>query len=117
MAHADYPVDPNYAMSLVLEIAGERGRQITKWSDCQNLPDGTGGNRHRAEMRTAQNACDLAYKHGELTHAHIFEEEAMEVLAEPDQVKLRAELIQVIALCVKWVEDIDKRPTTKGATR
>jgi len=43
-------------------------------------------------------------------HAHVFEEEAMEVLAEEDPVKLRVELIQVMAVCAKWIADIDSRP-------
>ena len=60
-------------------------------------------------MNIAKNACDRAYREKVITHAHVFEEEAMEVLAETDVVKLRKELVQVMAVCAKWIKDIDGR--------
>jgi hypothetical protein len=94
---------------LLSEIASERLQQITNWPDCEHLPDGTGGVAVRQwSMEIAKHACDRAYREGEITHAHVFEEEAMEVLAETDPEKLREELIQVMAVCAKWVKDLDE---------
>lgn len=38
-------------------------------------------------------------------------EEVYEALAEPDPERLRAELVQVAAVCAAWISDIDRRPT------
>lgn len=68
---ASYQVEAGYIAKLVPEIAAERISQMMKWSDCQNLPDGTGGD-YQDEMLNAQRACNVAYSQGDLTHAHIF---------------------------------------------
>lgn len=78
--------------------------------DCEHLPDGTGGAGRNTYTTIARNACDRAEREARLTHAHVFEEEAAEVLSETDTAKLRTELIQVAAVCLKWIEDIDGRP-------
>ena len=41
--------------------------------------------------------------------ADILAEEVAEVYAESDPDRLRAELIQVAAVCVQWIEAIDGR--------
>lgn len=91
------------------EISAERERQDAKYPDCISLPDGTGGGGRKTWESIARHACDRAHREGRLTHAHIFDEEASEVLAETDPAKLRAELVQVAAVAVKWLEDIDRR--------
>ncbi len=91
------------------DILDERLRQAEKWADCESLPDGTGGAGRPTYEAIARAACDRAYREGRLTHAHVFEEEASEVLAETDPEKLREELIQVAAICVKWLADLDRR--------
>jgi hypothetical protein len=93
------------------EVLAERRRQIAKWVDCEHVPDGTGGSGRTTYMNIAKNSCDRAYREGRLTHAHVFEEESAEVLAEEDPAKLRVELIQVMAVCAKWITDIDGRKT------
>ncbi len=97
-------------------IVSERRFQVAKWPDCERLPDGTGGVAVREwSMNIAKHACDRAYREGRITHAHVFEEEACEVLAEADPVKLREELVQVAAVCVKWIADLDARAAEAAA--
>jgi hypothetical protein len=71
------------------------------------LPDGTGGGGRVTWMTIARNSCDRAAREGRLTHAHVFDEEQAEVLAETDPVKLRAELFDVMATCLRWIEELD----------
>lgn len=89
----------------------ERLRQLKKWGP-QPLPDGTG---HAAQIELAEVArrvCDAALADGKATHAAVLFEEVAEALAEVDPVRLKEELIQVAAVCAKWIADIDSRPAT-----
>jgi protein involved in temperature-dependent protein secretion len=90
------------------EIDAERQRQLTKWGD-QHHPDGTAlaGDGWAADH--ARRVCQQAAAGGTLAWRHILREEAAEALAESDTAKLRAELIQVAAVCAAWVADIDQR--------
>jgi hypothetical protein len=47
--------------------------------------------------------------HERPTWMHLVREEVAEAFQESDPVRLREELIQVAALCVSWVEQIDAR--------
>lgn len=98
------------AITRVLEdVRAERYAQDAKWGQ-QNHPDGTGPTiptLNRADY--ARRECDYAHQHGVGTWRHILEEEHAEALAERDPEKLRAELIQVAAVAVAWVEAIDRR--------
>ena len=87
----------------------ERARQIAKWG-LQPLPDGTGTPEQIEDMEVAKRACDAALAEGAATHALVLAEEACEVLAEADPVRLKEELIQLAAVCAKWIADIDSRP-------
>ncbi len=61
---------------------------------------------------------ERAAKGGYLTWAHILTEEFYEAMAEEDQARLRAELIQVAAVAVAWIEQIDRRRVNaKGESR
>lgn len=91
------------------QVAAERKRQDAKFPD-QTLPDGT-GEEYRVLANVARAACDFAAETGELTWAHILTEEFYESLAEEDEAKLRAELVQVSAVACRWIEDIDRRQT------
>ncbi|MER6951259.1 hypothetical protein ABT294_45315 [Nonomuraea sp. NPDC000554] len=46
---------------------------------------------------------------GELSWRHILHEEVLEAFAEDDPELLRAELVQVAAVAVKWVQALDRR--------
>lgn len=92
------------------EVALERMRQNLAFpKEEHGLPDGTGAAAYRTYEEIARNACDRAAREGRLTLAHILEEEAAEVLATVDPAKLREELVQLSAVCCRWVEDIDGR--------
>lgn len=92
-------------------VDDERQRQIRLWGP-QPLPDGAGLLVTVQQADIARQNCDDAFKAGDGTHAHVLFEEAYEVLAETDPVKLKEELIQLAAVCAKWIADIDARPTS-----
>ena len=103
---------------VVLEVADEMAAQVERWG-IQSHPDGTGPVHQRTAATAAGLAkviCDDAFKHGTGTWAHILTEEFHEALAEADTAALRAELIQVAAVCASWVRDIDRR-TRQEPTR
>ena len=123
-----------FAMHVVMnEVENERYRQHAKWGE-QNHPNGTGDYAddltaqdieyiaaatsepgHREAMtpgaamaEAAKFIVDYASKNKVVTHAQILTEEFFEALAESDPLKLRAELIQVAAVAVQWIECIDR---------
>jgi hypothetical protein len=91
------------------DIDAERHRQMAEYGD-QHLPDGT-GNRYyvdQAERYKAINDARTSAK-VEPRWAQVLLEEAYEAVAETDIARLRAELVQVAAVCVSWVQDLDSR--------
>lgn len=98
-------------MSAVLnDIEDERGRQDARWGE-QNHPDRAPGSdphtAYRADYWKAENT--LRVREGRLAWDGILLEEVYEALAEADPVRLREELIQAAAVCVAWVESLDRR--------
>ena len=55
--------------------------------------------------------CDKTFDDGVGTYAHIALEEFSEVVSEFDIKKRRAELIQLTAVCMGWLEAIDRKIT------
>ena len=90
------------------EVSYERGRQDAKWGE-QNHPNGTGGRGRVASANAARHATQSSAERGELTWIDVLAEEVAEAFAESGQAALRAELIQVAAVAVAWVEAIDRR--------
>jgi len=90
------------------EVAQERRRQLAKFPQYEDVPDGTGGGGRETWRRIAQESCERQMRQGTLTFSHIFDEEQAEVLAETDRARLRTELVQCAAVCVKWIEKIDR---------
>ena len=90
-------------------IADERERQRAKWGDQSHLPDGTGGAYRETLRGAAQTDCDHAMEAGRVTWRHILAEEVAEALAETSPARLRVELVQVAAVCVQWLEALDRR--------
>jgi hypothetical protein len=109
------PIETSLVMS---EVARERSRQNEKWGE-QNHPDGTGPDIDASRVtRTAglatkavdaRRACQEAARRGDVTWYLILREEYFEAMAEDDPAALRAELIQTAAVCIAWVEAIDRR--------
>lgn len=93
---------------VIQEIVIERDRQNARWG-VQNHPDGTGHEAYGMTLASAREVCDDAARAGTVTWDLILMEEVYEAVAEEDPVRLRAELIQVAAVAVAWVEAIDRR--------
>lgn len=100
---------------ILAEISAERVRQYAKHGDQSRLPDGTGPDivwsftgpaawvAEQAKIETDRLAAE-----GFLTFRTILLEEVAEAFAEHDPSRLRAELVQVAAVAVQWVEAIDR---------
>lgn len=98
---------------VLAEVATERARQDEKWGE-QNHPNGTGPTMSRLNAADrARKDCDRAAQNGTVTWRHILTEEMAEAYAESDAETLRAELIQVAAVAVAWVEAIDRSGVNK----
>jgi hypothetical protein len=98
------------------DVRDERGRQIQKWG-IQSLPDGTGVPREWREYKRKfyQERCERHAKEGRVSWMDVLAEEVAEAFAEVNPCCLREELVQVAAVCVAWIEDIDRR--SKDANR
>jgi len=111
-------------LNVVVAVMNERTRQDKQWGDQSHLPDGTGpgalwyGSNFYREMgdqqatvtaQVAQDRCDDAARRGCLKWIDILIEEVAEAFAEDDPGKLRAELVQVAAVAMQWIEAIDTR--------
>lgn len=97
-------------MHILAEIGDERRRQDKLWGLGQlGIPDGTGHEKFKELASAARIECNRATAAMEVTFMHILLEEVMEALAESDEDRLRAELIQVAAVAAKWVQAIDRR--------
>ncbi|WP_326768610.1 hypothetical protein OG978_32465 [Streptomyces sp. NBC_01591] len=102
------------------EIDQERQAQLKKFGD-QHHPDMSGDASAQCEAREMFAEWADNYKainDGELDPRDtdrrldwtgILLEEVYEALAESDPAQLRAELLQVAAVCAAWVSDIDRR--------
>lgn len=95
---------------VLAEISAERDRQIAKWGD--GVPGGgfspKPGLAELIRRDGAQQAHDEAAGAGRCTMRLVLEEEVAEVFAEqPGSPEQRAELVQVAAVAVKWIEAID----------
>lgn len=90
------------------EIDAERQRQLAKFGE-QHHPDGTGNKSQQGDADRARRWCQDAFGSGYGTWADILAEEVAEAYAERDHAKLRAELLQVAAVCAAWIHDLDTR--------
>lgn len=120
-----HPDDLVEISTVLNEVLFERARQIKKFGRQDHVPSFDQVLLNRAggcdpirmaeeyEVPTANRGrrlCEGAFKRKQGTYAHILIEEVAEAVAEcHDEAKLRAELIQVAAVCVGWIEAIDRR--------
>lgn len=91
--------------AIIAEVREERARQDAKFG-VQRHMNGT-SEKFKPMADAARNATRAAEANGQQSWANIMREEFWEALAERDRAKLRAELIQVIAVGVAWVESLD----------
>lgn len=108
------PTSPDRKFNILGEVLAERMRAEKKFPD-QHLPDGT-GEEWRVLADEARTECDRALQMGIATWMHVTREEVFEAFAETDQVKLRAEVLQIMAMGLRWVEDIDLRAADQSTT-
>ncbi|MEU4170992.1 hypothetical protein AB0F46_29445 [Streptomyces sp. NPDC026665] len=88
----------------------ERQAQLAQFGD-QHHPDGTGSSSQQVAAGAARARCQVAATQGEVTWQLILAEEHAEAMAESDPAALRAELVQVAAVCAAWIADLDSRTT------
>ncbi|MFC9949225.1 hypothetical protein ACFVIN_01430 [Streptomyces prasinus] len=90
------------------EVDAERQRQLEQFGD-QRHPDGTGLPVYQHSANRYRDHTDRATAAGVLAWRDVLLEEVHEALAEKDPAKLRAELVQVAAVCAAWITDLDSR--------
>ena len=114
-------------MSMPIEIANgddlgmvlfgvriEREQQDHKWGE-QNHPDGTGsdlqvmGRSAGAWSVLLRQDCQAAADRGDVTWFKVLLEEVFEAGAETDSKRLMEELFQIAAVCVAWIQAINRR--------
>ena len=114
--------------SILEEVLQERTQQDLKWG-IQNHPSvetkiPTGPNSHIENKicrfygipteDKAKRDADIAANHGSLTWAHIAVEELSEVISASSEEHRREELIQLSAVCLAWIENIDRKKMEDG---
>jgi hypothetical protein len=95
--------------AILKQVAAEREVQEETWGQ-QDHPNGTDTALWGELADNAKAVNDTRSLVGKITWASILQEEVYEALAEEDPLPLRAELLQVAAVCVNWIEAIDRRP-------
>lgn len=95
------------------QIDGEVIRSTTQHGDQSHLPNGTAWASDDLDSLRARRDCEMAATSGRLSWRHILREEFHEALNESDPVLLRAELVQVAAVAVKWIDAIDRNTRTE----
>lgn len=101
--------NPPAATGRVLqEVLAERIRQDERWG-VQNHRDGTGSQEQQQASEVARRWSQDSFGSGYGTWPDVLAEEVTEANAERDPARLRAELIQVAAVAVNWIEAIDRR--------
>lgn len=98
-----------FAMAIETEMARAQKKHGPQWHLKDSYDDPV---RTALDERRAKKRCDIDHRLGRLNHAVILAEEvaeAMTAAARGDTSELRQELIQVGAMCCKWIEALDRR--------
>jgi cobalamin-dependent methionine synthase I len=106
--------------TVLRDVSMERAQQFQRYGTNDDLPDGSGPEARWLLPYTGQSATEIERElrddyedheddTGTVTWVHLLREELAEAFAESDPIRLRAELIQVAALAVSWVEKLDTR--------
>lgn len=108
VAVAPAGLDTTAMRAVFADVEDERVHQHARWGQ-QDLPDGTGLFGDDKQRDAAQAWCRLRATAGKLDFRAVLSEEVYEAFAETDDERLEAELIQVAAVAVQWVEAIRRR--------
>lgn len=108
MAEPAALLHPRITTLVADEVVAERARQDDRWGE-QNHPDGTGSPAQIARSESTRRDCEAAAASDRLTWCDVLREEVAEAFAESDPGLLRAELLQVAAVAMAWVEHLDRR--------
>ncbi len=106
---------PRTVYEIAFEVCAEVARACMqhpysiRLPDNEFTPDGKTAEARKTFERIAKLSCERAFAEGRLTHAHVLEEEVAEALAADTVENRRKELIQVAAMCLKQIWDIDTR--------
>lgn len=116
----------NARMPILIEISNERARQDAKFAEQNHpstdadLPDRTpemaeSDRRYFREDEASAKALNAhAVSTGTLTWSDILHEEVAEAIAARTPEAMRAELVQVAAVAVAWIECLDRRAIQKN---
>lgn len=104
------------------QVMQEVYRQVDKWG-VQRHPDGTDPFKPMSYIGLAhvirdqaRDTCNRATKEGRVAWRHIMAEEMFEAFAERESTDaLRDELIQVAAVAISWIRDLDMSRMTADA--
>lgn len=99
-------------IAILAEIAGEVSSSIINHGP-ESLPDGTSEEKFAKWAKQYRYSCQAAAARRECTWWHVLREEVFEAAESVDWTHLRAELLQVAAVVVKWIEDGDERPNSE----
>lgn len=104
---------------ILREVWEERARQDAKFGAERDHPSVDPRYAHSPVLLTvihgipseygAKRACDNAFREGHGSWAHIAIEELVEAICAVGEQDRRAELVQVAAVAVAWIEAIDRR--------
>jgi len=110
------------------QVRAERKRQDEKWGpqswpSVDTLLEGRGDMQRLCEEyeipteNRAKFLCENAFEKKRGTWAHIAIEEMAEVVSAGNEIDRYKELIQLIAVCVAWVQDIQNRAYAEAHSR
>ena len=98
---------------ILSNVFSEVRRSTVQHGDQSHLPNGTAWASDNLDSVRARRDCEMAFASGRGSWRHILREEFHEALNESDPVLLRAELVQVAAVAVKWIDAIDRNTRTE----
>jgi len=102
---------------VLVEVMRERERQEELWGEqthpSVSFPEAAPATREAIygvpSEAVAKDRCERAFRDGVGTYADIAVEEMAEVIAAGNEADRRAELVQLAAVCVAWIESIDRQ--------
>lgn len=94
--------------AILAEVVAERKRQHKLWGQ-QTHKDGTSAKLGYEAEKAKNEYREEKKKNGDPTWRAILNEEVCEAFAETQPRRLRSELVQVAAVAIAWIEDIDRR--------